>query len=144
MAAVCAVLEEELMQMDDESERTDFLTELGLLSKDNRIEDDDDLGLALGVVVRAAYALLELQTFFTTGPQETRAWRVRVGGDAAAAASVIHTDIGRNLVKAEVVSFDELMKHGSWTDAKAAGLLRTEAKDYLMQDGDVCHFLHST
>jgi ribosome-binding ATPase YchF (GTP1/OBG family) len=66
-----------------------------------------------------------------------------VGGDAAAAASVIHTDIGKNLVKAEVVSFDTLIEDGGWAEAKAAGHLRTEAKDYLMHDGDVCHFLHS-
>lgn len=143
VAAVCAVLEEELMQMDNEAERTDFLTELGLLSDESAADGGDRDGLALGVVVRSAYKLLELQTFFTTGPQETRAWRVRVGGDAAAAASAIHTDIGNNLVKAEIVSFVELVEHGGWANAKAAGQLRTEAKDYLMQDGDVCHFLHS-
>lgn len=144
VAVVCAVLEAELMQMDDAAERNEFLTELGLLSEGAASEvGDSDGGLALGVVVRAAYKLLDLQTFFTTGPQESRAWRVRVGGDAAAAASVIHTDIGKNLVKAEVVSFDTLIEDGGWAEAKAAGHLRTEAKDYLMHDGDVCHFLHS-
>lgn len=93
VAAVCAVLEEELMQMDDEAERTEFLIELGLVSEQDAANSDDRGGLALGVVVRSAYRLLEVQTFFTSGPQETRAWRVPVGGDAAVAASVIHTDI---------------------------------------------------
>lgn len=144
VAAVCAVLEEELMQMDDAAERSEFLTELGLLSGGDASEGGDGgNGLALGVVVRAAYKLLDLQTFFTTGPQESRAWRVRVGGDATAAASVIHTDIGKNLVKAEIASFDALMEDGGWTEAKSAGHVRTEAKDYIMEDGDVCHFLHS-
>ena len=87
--------------------------------------------------------MLQLQTFFTCGPEESRAWRVRRGADASGAASVIHTDIGRNLVKAEVVSYDVLVEAGGWAEAKALGQLRTEAKDYLVQDGDVCHFLHS-
>ena len=154
MVSVCAVLEEELGQLEDAEEvslamlqftstsplivlviqRREFLGELGLAGEED---------LALGAVVREAYKLLQLQTFFTCGPAESRAWRVRRGADASGAASVIHTDIGRNLVKAEVVSYDVLVEAGGWAEAKALGQLRTEAKDYLVQDGDVCHFLHS-
>jgi len=134
MVSVCAVLEEELGQLEDAEERREFLAELGLAGEED---------LALGAVVREAYKLLQLQTFFTCGPEESRAWRVRRGADASGAASVIHTDIGRNLVKAEVVSYDVLVEAGGWAEAKALGQMRTEAKEYLVQDGDVCHFLHS-
>eukprot|EP01047_Picozoa_sp_COSAG01_P064933 COSAG01_NODE_8677_length_2699_cov_33.142308_1_plen_230_part_00 len=134
VATVCAVLEDELGQMSDEAERREFMQELGL--------DAEAADGALAVVIREAYSLLDLQTFFTTGEQESRAWRLRVGGDAVAAASTIHTDIGENLVKAEICHYDTLIEVGGWEEAKKQGKLRVEARDYSVMDGDVCHFLH--
>ena len=82
-------------------------------------------------------------SFFTAGPMEARAWRTRRGSDAARAAGVIHTDIGKNLVRAEVVEHAVLVAEGGWKGAKEKGLVRTEGKDYVVQDGDVCLFLNS-
>eukprot|EP01051_Picozoa_sp_SAG22_P002438 SAG22_NODE_109_length_19706_cov_464.723772_3_plen_83_part_00 len=79
----------------------------------------------------------------TTGEVETRAWRLRRGQNAVAAGRVIHSDIGDNLVKAEVCAWQQLVEHGGWAGAKSAGVVRAEGKDYLVADGDVCVFLHS-
>jgi ribosome-binding ATPase YchF (GTP1/OBG family) len=95
---------------------------------------------ALGRVIAAVYGSLDLITFFTTGDDETRAWEVGRGALAPEAAGVIHSDIQRGFIRAEVVGYDELVALGSWDKAKAAGQLRVEGKDYVMAEGDVVHF----
>jgi GTP-binding protein YchF len=93
----------------------------------------------LGRVVRACYSALDLITFLTTGDDETRAWEVRRGAKAPEAAGVIHSDLARGFIRAEVITYDDLVKEGSWDNAKKAGLLRVEGKDYAVAEGDVLH-----
>jgi len=124
---VCAAIEAEIAQLA-ESERAEFLAELGL----------EEPGLDR--VIRAAYALLGLQTFFTAGPKEVRAWTVRVGASAPQAAGVIHTDFERGFIRAEVIAFADYLEGGGEAGARDAGKLRLEGKDYLVQEGDVMHF----
>jgi len=127
VVAVCAAIEAELAELDDE-EKGEFLEEMGL----------DEPGLDR--VVRAGYKLLHLQTYFTAGEKEVRAWTVRVGASAPEAAGVIHTDFQRGFIRAEVVSYDDFGACGGEHGAKEAGKLRLEGKDYVVQDGDVMHF----
>jgi ribosome-binding ATPase YchF (GTP1/OBG family) len=94
----------------------------------------------LNRVIRAAYALLGLQTYFTAGPKEVRAWTVPSGATAPQAAGVIHTDFERGFIRAEVASYDDFVAHGGEQGAKEAGKLRLEGKDYTVRDGDVIHF----
>jgi ribosome-binding ATPase YchF (GTP1/OBG family) len=94
----------------------------------------------LARVIRAAYALLGLQTFFTAGPKEVRAWTVRKGATAPQAAGVIHTDFERGFIRAETIAFDDYVKYKGEAGAKEAGRMRLEGKDYVVQDGDVMHF----
>jgi GTP-binding protein YchF len=124
---VCAAIEAEIAQLA-ESERAEFLAELGL----------EEPGLDR--VIRAAYALLGLQTFFTEGPKEVRAWTVRVGASAPQAAGVIHTDFERGFIRAEVIAFADYLEGEGEAGARDAGKLRLEGKDYLVQEGDVMHF----
>jgi len=124
---VCAAIEAEIAQLA-ESERAEFLAELGL----------EEPGLDR--VIRAAYALLGLQTFFTAGPKEVRAWTVRVGASAPQAAGVIHTDFERGFIRAEVIAFADYLEGVGEAGARDAGKLRLEGKDYLGQEGDVMHF----
>ncbi|HYL01482.1 MAG TPA: redox-regulated ATPase YchF [Steroidobacteraceae bacterium] len=124
---VCAAIEAEIAQLA-ESERAEFLTELGLKEP------------GLDRVIRAAYALLGLQTFFTAGPKEVRAWTVRVGASAPQAAGVIHTDFVRGFIRAEVIAFADYLAGEGEAGARDAGKLRLEGKDYLVQEGDVMHF----
>jgi len=124
---VCAAIEAELAELDDE-DKADFLGEMGL----------DEPGLDR--VVRAGYKLLHLQTYFTAGPKEVRAWTVRVGATAPQAAGVIHTDFERGFIRAEVVGYEDFVACGGEHGAKDAGKLRLEGKDYIVQDGDVMHF----
>jgi hypothetical protein len=125
--AVCAAIEAEIAQLE-EAERSEFLAELGVTEP------------GLNRVIRAAYRLLGLQTFFTAGPKEVRAWTVRVGASAPQAAGVIHTDFERGFIRAEVIAFaDYLAGHGE-AGARDAGKLRLEGKEYLVQEGDVMHF----
>ena len=91
-------------------------------------------------VIRAGYRLLGLQTYFTAGPKEVRAWTVRSGATAPQAASVIHTDFEKGFIRAEVIAFDDFVEGGGEAGAKEAGKWRLEGKDYLVQDGDVVHF----
>ena len=103
----------------------------------------DDMGMTepgLDRLIRAAYALLGLQTYLTAGPKESRAWTIPRGATAPEAAGVIHTDFQRGFIKAEIVSYDDLVAAGSMAAAKAAGRVRMEGKDYVMQDGDVVEF----
>ncbi|MGA7823095.1 MAG: redox-regulated ATPase YchF [Steroidobacteraceae bacterium] len=125
--AVCAAIEAEIAQLD-EAERSEFLAELGLAEP------------GLNRVIRAAYTLLGLQTFFTAGPKEVRAWTVRVGATAPQAAGVIHTDFERGFIRAEVIAFADYVAGRGEPGAKEAGKLRLEGKEYVVQEGDVMHF----
>ena len=124
---VCAAIEAELAELDD-ADKVEFLTEMGL----------EEPGLDR--VVRAGYHLLHLQTYFTAGVKEVRAWTVPVGATAPQAAGVIHTDFERGFIRAEVTSYDDFVACGGEHGAKDAGKLRLEGKDYIVQDGDVIHF----
>lgn len=124
---ICAAIEAELVRLD-EADRQDFLDELGLSEP------------GLNRVIRAAYDLLGLRTFFTAGPQEVRAWAVRRGARAPQAAGVIHTDFERGFIRAEVVSYDDFIACGGEQGAKDGGRWRLEGKDYVVQEGDIMHF----
>ena len=91
-------------------------------------------------VIHAGSRLLNLQTYFTAGPQEVRAWTIRQGDTAPRAAGVIHTDFEKGFIRAEVVSYDDFIRYQGEQGAKEAGKLRLEGKDYIVQDGDVMHF----
>ena len=125
---VCAKLESELVELD-EDDRREMLESLELEEP------------ALHKLARAAYELLGLQSFFTAGPKEIRAWTIPVGATAPQAAGVIHSDFERGFIRSETYSVADLAEHGSEAAIKAAGKLRVEGKEYVMQDGDVCHFL---
>lgn len=125
---VSAQIEAEISQLDDE-EKKEFLNDLGL----------DHSGL--DKLIKASYKLLGLMSFLTAGPMESRAWTIPVGTPAPKAASKIHSDIERGFIRAEVISFEDLMAHGgNMTSAKEKGLVRIEGKDYIMKDGDVVLF----
>jgi GTP-binding protein YchF len=125
---VCAAIEEELAQLDA-ADRGEFLASMGLTEP------------GLDRVARAAYTLLGLQTYFTAGPKEVRAWTVKRGATAPQAAGVIHTDFEKGFIRAETVSFDDFIQHRGEAGAREAGRLRTEGKTYVVQEGDVMHFL---
>jgi GTP-binding protein YchF len=127
VVAVCAAIEAELVELDEE-EQLAFLDELGL----------DEPGL--NRVIRAGYRLLGLQTFFTAGVKEVRAWTVRIGATAPQAAGVIHTDFEKGFIRAEVISYEDFVACKGEHGAKEAGRLRLEGKDYVVHDGDVMHF----
>jgi len=119
-------------------------SELAELSADDRREMLESLGMAepaLAAVARAAYDLLGLQSYFTAGPKEIRAWTIRKGDTAPQAAGVIHTDFEKGFIRAECFSLADLDRHGSEKAIREAGKLRSEGKSYVMQDGDVVHFL---
>lgn len=124
---VCAKIESEIAELDDEDKAL-FLAELG----------QEEPGL--NRVIRAAYDLLGLQTYFTAGVQEVRAWTVKKGATAPQAAGVIHTDFERGFIRAEVIAYDEYVKNKGEQGAKEAGKMRLEGKEYIVQDGDVMHF----
>ncbi|HYB31924.1 MAG TPA: redox-regulated ATPase YchF [Steroidobacteraceae bacterium] len=124
---VCAAIEAEIAQLD-ESERAEFLAELGLAEP------------GLNRVIRAAYQLLGLETFFTAGPKEVRAWTVRRGATALQAAGVIHSDFERGFIRAEVIAFADYLAGRGEAGARDAGKLRLEGKEYLVQEGDVMYF----
>ena len=124
---VCAAIEEELSQLDD-SDRDVFLADMGL----------EEPGL--NRVIRAAYALLGLQTYFTAGVKEVRAWTVKKGATAPQAAAVIHTDFEKGFIRAETISYADFIKYKGEAGAKEAGRLRLEGKEYIVQEGDVLHF----
>ena len=124
---VCASIESELVELED-AEKQEFLAELGL----------EEPGL--NRVIRAAYKLLALQTYFTAGVKEVRAWTVRVGATAPQAAGEIHSDFERGFIRAEVIAYEDFVHYKGEQGAKEAGKLRVEGKDYITQDGDVMHF----
>ncbi len=123
-----AKFEAELVELDDDDEAREMLAEMGV----------DEPGLE--VLARVGFDTLGLQTYLTAGPKESRAWTVRQGATAPEAAGVIHTDFQKGFIKAEIVSFDDLVAAGSMAEAKAAGKVRMEGKDYVMADGDVVEF----
>ena len=123
-----AKFESELVELGDDEEARAMLAEMGV----------DEPGL--DVLARVGFDTLGLQTYLTAGPKESRAWTVRKGATAPEAAGVIHTDFQRGFIKAEIVSFDDLMAAGSMLKAKELGKVRMEGKDYVMQDGDVVEF----
>ncbi len=123
-----AKFEAELVELGDEEEAREMLHEMGI----------DEPGL--DVLARVGFETLGLQTYLTAGPKEARAWTIRKGATAPEAAGVIHTDFRSGFIKAEIVSYDDLMAAGSMAAAKAAGKVRMEGKDYVMQDGDVVEF----
>lgn len=127
IVALCAATEAELVDLD-EADRKEFMVDLGL----------DEPGLHR--VIRAGYELLGLQTYFTAGVKEVRAWTVRKGATAPQAAAVIHTDFEKGFIRAEVIAFDAFITHRGEQGAKEAGKLRLEGKDYIVCDGDVMHF----
>ena len=127
VVAICASLEEEIAQLDDE-DKADFLEEMG----------QDEPGL--NRVIRAGYELLGLQTYFTAGVKEVRAWTVKKGATAPQAAGVIHTDFEKGFIRAEVTAYQDFVDNKGDAGAKAAGKQRLEGKEYIVQDGDVMHF----
>ncbi len=128
MVAICSKVEAEIQQLP-EAERGEYLATVGLSEP------------GLNRLVREGFALLGLQSFFTGGEDECRAWVIRKGTRAPQAAGAIHSDFERGFIKAEVIRWDELLRHGSEAAAKSRGAMRVEGKDYVVQDGDVMHFL---
>ena len=127
VVAVCAAIEAEVAQLE-EADRAEFLAELGLKEP------------GLDRVIRGAYKLLGLQTFFTAGPKEVRAWTVRAGATAPQSAAAIHTDFERGFIRAEVIAFADYIAGKGEAGAREAGKLRLEGKEYVTQEGDVMHF----
>lgn len=125
---VCAAIESELAEMDIE-ERDEFMADLGLTEP------------GLDRVIRAGYELLNLQTYFTAGVKEVRAWTVSVGASAPQAAGKIHTDFERGFIRAQVISYEDFINFKGEQGAKEAGKMRVEGKTYIVKDGDVMHFL---
>jgi len=126
--AICSKVEAEIQQLPPE-ERAEFLAHVGLSEP------------GLNKLVRAGFDLLGLQSYFTVGEDECRAWVIRKGTRAPQAAGAIHTDFERGFIKAEVIRWDELLRHGSESAARAKGAMRVEGKEYVVEDGDVVHFL---
>ena len=127
LVVICNKLEAEIAELDDK-ERAEFLGDLGMEAP------------GLDRVIRAGYKLLGLQTYFTAGPKEARAWTVRNGVSAPQAAGVIHTDFEKGFIKAEVIGYEDYVQYDGESGAKGAGRLRLEGKEYIVQDGDVVHF----
>ena len=127
VVAICAAIESEIAELDDE-EKMEFLQELGQQEP------------GLDRVIRAGYELLGLQTYFTAGKQEVRAWTIRIGDTAPQAAGVIHTDFEKGFIRAETTAYTDFDQYGGEQGAKEAGKFRLEGKEYVMQDGDVVHF----
>jgi GTP-binding protein YchF len=127
VVAICAAIEAEIAVLDEE-DKAEFLADLGAKEP------------GLNRVIRHGYALLGLQTFFTAGPKEVRAWTTKIGATAPEAAGEIHTDFQKGFIRAEVTSYDDFVAHGGEHGAREAGRLRLEGKEYVVQEGDVMHF----
>ena len=127
--SICAKLEADIAELDDPEEKALFMQELGLRES------------GLDRLIRSSYALLGLISFLTAGSDECRAWTIKKGTKAPQAAGKIHTDFERGFIRAEVIAFQDLKACGSMAAAKAKGLVRSEGKDYVMQDGDIVNFL---
>lgn len=127
VVALCAAIEAELVELDD-IDRQEFMDDLGLSEP------------GLHKVIRAGYDLLGLQTYFTAGVKEVRAWTIHKGATAPQAAGVIHTDFEKGFIRAEVIAYDDFISYSGEQGAKEAGKLRLEGKEYVVRDGDVMHF----
>lgn len=127
LVVICNKLESEIAELEDD-ERAEFLADLGM----------EEPGL--NRVIRAGYDLLNLQTYFTAGEKEVRAWTVKVGATAPEAAAVIHTDFQKGFIRAEIIGYDDFIEYAGEQGAKDAGRWRLEGKEYVVQDGDVIHF----
>ncbi|EBP7190930.1 redox-regulated ATPase YchF, partial [Salmonella enterica] len=125
---VCAAVEADIAELDDD-ERDEFMAELGL----------EEPGL--NRVIRAGYRLLNLQTYFTAGVKEVRAWTIPVGATAPQAAGKIHTDFEKGFIRAQTIAFDDFITYKGEQGAKEAGKMRAEGKDYIVKDGDIMNFL---
>ena len=128
IVAICASIESEIADMED-SDKLDFLTDMGM----------EEPGL--NRLIRAAFYLLGLQTYFTAGVKEVRAWTIHKGDTAPQAAGVIHTDFERGFIRAQTIAFDDFISHKGEQGAKEAGKMRAEGKEYVVKDGDVLNFL---
>ena len=128
VVAVCAAIEAEIADLED-ADKAEFLSEMGLSEP------------GLNRLIRAGYDLLGLQTYFTAGVKEVRAWTIHKGDTAPQAAGVIHTDFERGFIRAQVIAYQDFIELGGETKAKEAGKMRAEGKDYIVEDGDVIHFL---
>lgn len=126
--AICADIEAEISQLD-EAEKTDFLAEMAQSQS------------GLDRLVLAGYQLLNLQTYFTAGEKEVRAWTIHIGDSALSAAGKIHTDLEKGFIRAQTIAYDDFIAYGGYKGVKDAGKLRTEGRDYLVQDGDILNFL---
>jgi hypothetical protein len=131
VVAICAKTEAELADMED-ADRLMFLQEMG----------QDEPGL--NRLIRSAFSLLGLQTYFTAGVKEVRAWTVAIGATGPQAAGVIHTDFEKGFIRAQTIAYDDFVKFGGEQGAKDAGKMRAEGKEYVVKDGDVLHFLFSS
>lgn len=125
---ICAEIESQIAQLSSEEEKKEFLDSLGLTEP------------GLNKIIRAGYKILGLETYFTVGPKETRAWTIPVGAKAPQAAGVIHTDFERGFIRAEVIAYQDFITCGGEQGAKDQGKLRSEGKDYVVKDGDVILF----
>jgi GTP-binding protein YchF len=128
VVAVCAAIEAEIADLDD-ADKTEFLADMGMQEP------------GLDRVIRAGYTLLGLQTYFTAGVKEVRAWTIRIGDTAPNAAGVIHTDFERGFIRAQTIAFDDFIQYKGESGAKEAGKMRAEGKEYIVKDGDVLNFL---
>lgn len=126
--AVCAAIEAEIADLD-EADKIEFLADLGMKEP------------GLDRVIRAGYSLLGLQTYFTAGVKEVRAWTIHKGDTAPQAAGVIHTDFERGFIRAQTISYDDFIQFRGEAGAKEAGKMRAEGKEYVVKDGDVLNFL---
>ena len=126
---ISAKIESEIAELEDYDERQMFLQEIGL----------EESGMVR--LIQSAYSLLSLRTYFTAGPQEVKAWTINKGDKAPAAAGVIHSDFEKGFIRAEVIKYEDYVKYGSESACRAAGKLYVEGKDYVVEDGDVMHFL---
>lgn len=128
VVVVCAQIEAEISELDSDEEKKEFLETLGLEQS------------GLDKLIKSSYALLGLISYLTAGPQEVRAWTVKVGTKAPQAGGKIHSDIERGFIRAETIAFDDLVEHGTMSAAKEKGLVKLEGKDYIVKDGDVILF----
>ena len=128
VVAVCAAIEAEIADLED-ADKTEFLADLGMSEP------------GLNRVIRAGYNLLGLQTYFTAGVKEVRAWTIHIGDTAPQAAGVIHTDFERGFIRAQTIAYDDYIQYKGEHGAKEAGKMRAEGKEYIVKDGDVLNFL---